>query len=332
MDNIANLAASARQQLFQETAAKRGFHEAIAEKDFWACWVLMKLFDDPELSKHLVFKGGTSLSKVHGIIDRFSEDIDLVLDWGLLGYGKAGRDPWQALSSNTQLDRFNREFNDKAALYLAQTLCPQIQRLLSSCQSVQVCVSSSDSQTIEVAYPASFQLTAIRPEVRLEIGPLASWVPSATYQIQSYAAEVFPEVFTRRTCSVVAIKAERTFWEKATILHQQAFRTTTMPSGYSRHYYDMYKLAESEVLHSAFENIAILKDVVEFKQRFYRSSWANYELAKPGTFRLIPSDKHERELQQDYRSMRPMFFTSPAPWTEIAERLKLLEAEINRLW
>ena len=123
MDNIANLAASARQQLFQETAAKRGFHEAIAEKDFWVCWVLMKLFDDPELSKHLVFKGGTSLSKVHGIIDRFSEAIDLVLIWGVLGYGKAGRDPWQALSSNTQLDRFNREFNDKAALYLAQTLC-----------------------------------------------------------------------------------------------------------------------------------------------------------------------------------------------------------------
>ena len=54
---------------------------AVVEKDFWVCWTLKHLFEHPDLSKLMIFKGGTSLSKVFGLIDRFSEDIDLILDW-----------------------------------------------------------------------------------------------------------------------------------------------------------------------------------------------------------------------------------------------------------
>ncbi len=105
MDNVANLSDRQRQELFGQTAANRGFHPAIAEKDFWVCWVLMKLFGSEELTKQLVFKGGTSLSKAHHLIQRFSEDIDLVLNWQLLGYGPGGDDAWREIPSNTQLDR-----------------------------------------------------------------------------------------------------------------------------------------------------------------------------------------------------------------------------------
>ena len=87
MDKVAAFTANERSQLFGETAASRGINEAIVEKDFWVCWVLKKIFTDPDLREHIVFKGGTSLSKVFGLIERFSEDIDLILDWGLLGYG-----------------------------------------------------------------------------------------------------------------------------------------------------------------------------------------------------------------------------------------------------
>jgi predicted nucleotidyltransferase component of viral defense system len=331
MDNVAALPPKLRQQLFQETAARRGFHMAIAEKDFWVCWVLMKLFDAPELGQHLVFKGGTSLSKVHGLIDRFSEDIDLVLDWRLIGYGPQGEDPWQPLPSNTQLDRFNREFNERAASYLANTLCPQLQRLLNSCPGVEARISVKDPHTIEVKYPASFVLDAIRPEVKLEIGPLASWVPSANYPVTPYAAEEFPKAFNRASCIVKALKAERTFWEKATILHQQAHRTTVMPSGYSRHYYDMYRLAESTITNTAMNDLELLREVVEFKQRFYRSSWARYDLAKPGSFRLLANSRNQSELVQDYAFMQPMFFKAPPAWDVVIERLARLEDEINKL-
>ena len=107
MHKVAGLDADKRRVLFEQTATRRGMSPAIAEKDFWVCWVLKKLFVDPELKKHLVFKGGTSLSKVYGLIDRFSEDIDLVLDWRLLGYGTGGVDPYQGVASKNKQDKFN---------------------------------------------------------------------------------------------------------------------------------------------------------------------------------------------------------------------------------
>jgi len=73
---------------------------AIVEKDFWVCWILKHLFAKPALKGQMVFKGGTSLSKVFGLIERFSEDIDLILDWRLLGYGTAeGNDTYLPIQS-----------------------------------------------------------------------------------------------------------------------------------------------------------------------------------------------------------------------------------------
>lgn len=308
MNNVANLPQQQRAELFEQTAANRGFHPAIAEKDFWVCWVLKKLFESNDLSRHLIFKGGTSLSKVYGLIDRFSEDIDLVLNWELIGYSRAGDDPWQELSSNTQLDRFNQEFNNRAGNYIETTLCPLLVKLLTDCPEVLVSISESDSQVVNIRYPAAFELDALRPEVKLEIGPLASWVPSGNFDITPYSAEEFPQVFQEPDCSVTAIKASRTFWEKATILHQQAHRGTDLPAGYSRHYYDMNQLAASEQKTEAMKDRQLLADVVKFKQRFYRSSWASYETAWPPTFRLIPDDRLQTQLQSDYRAMRPMAF------------------------
>jgi hypothetical protein len=331
MDSFANLSARERSEVLEEAASQQGLHPAIMEKDFWVCWILMKLFDDGVLSKHLVFKGGTSLSKAHHLIERFSEDIDLVLDWGLLGYGEKGLDPWQSKPSNNQLDRFNKEFNEQADHYIKQELVPQIASAVASCPLVLIGASKTEPQVVEVQYPAAFKLNAIRPQVKLEIGPLASWVPSANYSIRPYVADLFPKLFTRSVCNVTAITAERTFWEKATILHQQSHRTTTMPSGYSRHYYDMVMLASSSVKSNALGNLKLLRDVVEFKQRFYRSGWARYDLATPGTFRLLPNDVGEKPLRDDYRAMRPMFFSEPPSWNAILESLMKLENEINSL-
>ncbi len=330
MDTVANLSDQDRKELFQQTAARRGLHPAIAEKDFWVCWVLMKLFGS-QLANHLVFKGGTSLSKAHHLIERFSEDIDLVLNWELLGYGRDGNDPWQQLTSNTKLDQFNKQFNQKAAAFIASTLLPTVESLLESCSSASAVISVNDPQIIEIHYPAAFKLEAIKPQISLEIGPLASWVPSDRYSIRSFAAEEFPRLFDSPACNVTAIKAERTFWEKATILHKEANRTSVVPIGYSRHYYDLYQLSNSSVADNALADVDLLQQVVVFKQRFYRSTWARYELAAPGTFRLLPTSENEKRLKDDYRNMRPMFFKEPPKWKLIIDRMAELEAEINAM-
>jgi hypothetical protein len=327
MDRIANLSAGDRRDLFRETAAQRSMNAAIVEKDFWVCWALKHLFADASIGEHVVFKGGTSLSKVFGLIDRFSEDVDLILDWRLLGYGTGQRDPFQHFDSATQQDRFNKQFNERATAYIANTFVHQLERTFATC--VQVAVASDDPQAVNVAYPASFSEEYLRPEVRLEIGPLASWVPSDRHIIQPYAAQAYPGVFDDPDCPVVAISAERTFWEKATILHQQAHRGSAMPPRYSRHYYDMYKLASSTTRDAALADQDLLRDVVAFKQRFYPSRWARYEDAQPGTFKLIPTAERVAELRRDYRDMAIMIFGDVPAFDAIVDALQRLELEIN---
>jgi hypothetical protein len=331
VDRVANFTPAQREELFRETGTQRNISPAVVEKDFWVCWVLKQIFSDPDLQKHLVFKGGTTLSKVFGLIERFSEDIDLILDWQLLGFGPGQEDPFQDQPSRTQQNRFNEAFNARAAEYIADKLCPHLAGLVATCPEVGVSVDPGDPQVLNVGYPEAFSQDYLRPEVRLEIGPLASWVPSEHYTIQPYAAESFPHLFNEPNCEVVATTAERTFWEKATILHQQAHRTSTMPARLSRHYYDLYQLANSEIRNSALGDLALLADVVAFKMRFYPSAWARYEDAHPGKLRLMPPEERLKELEADYREMRVMIFGHVPPFDQVIATLQQLEEDINNL-
>lgn len=324
MDKVAGLPAAQRNELFSETAARRGMTPAIVEKDFWVTWTLDKLFAHSDLSRILMFKGGTSLSKVFGLIERFSEDIDLILDWNVL----TGEAP-EAVRSKTQQQKFNDQLNKHAQVYIAGEL---LQHISVSVAPVCRCVpDTKDPHVLNLHYPAAFSDEYLRPEIRLEIGPLASWLPSDDYIIRPYAAEEFPAVFDRSECKVRAIKAERTFWEKATILHQEAHR----PEGkvqaprYSRHYYDLAKMCSSSTKAVALENGSLLETVVAFKNRFYPCGWANYDLAKPGTLRLVPPDHVLKTVKSDYREMRAMIFGDYPTIEAIMAQLQELEDEIN---
>jgi hypothetical protein len=132
----------------------------------------------------------------------------------------------------------------------------------------------------------------------------------------------------------MAIKAERTFWEKATILHAEAFRpaSKTLPLRYARHYYDLAMMvADNSVKQAAFDNKDLLFSVAAFKTKFYPSSWANYDLAKPGTFRLLPAEDNLNNLAHDYTQMKVMFFGDILPFEDIIKSLQQLEDEINAL-
>ena len=137
------------------------------------------------------------------------------------------------------------------------------------------------------------------------------------------------EGFSNPVFEVIAIDAERTFWEKATILHQEAHRPGAIPARYSRHYYDLYKLSESPIKRSALANLTLLRSVVDFKARFYYSSWARYDLAIPGSFRLSPLDSQLSALERDYRAMRDMFYREPPTFEAILAGLVSLEQDIN---
>ncbi len=111
MIEVARLPDDQRRELFRNTADKMGLNDAIIEKDFWVCFTLDHLFHHSSWKKVLAFKGGTSLSKAFNLIQRFSEDIDLILDWRVLGFSL--NEPWEK-RSNTKQDAFNKAANARA--------------------------------------------------------------------------------------------------------------------------------------------------------------------------------------------------------------------------
>ena len=330
MRNIATIPARDREALFRNTAVKMGMSEAIVEKDFWVCYMLDYLFHRCTWKDNLAFKGGTSLSKAYGLIERFSEDIDLILDWRVLGYGI--NEPWEQ-RSNTKQDIFNKEANTRAEDFLRDTFLPSVIAGLTADlgDKVKCVIDDTDSQTVKIAYPNSFSEMSILQEIRLEIGALAAWTPVKVAEVTPYAAQEYGRLFKQPSTNILTVLPERTFWEKATILHREAFREEDrpFPTRYSRHYYDLYRMMQTEVKDNALADNDLLTKVVDFKDKFYRCPWARYDLAKRGTMRLMPPEYNLNKLRDDYEHMQNMLFGDKPSFEEIMDDIAKLEAEIN---
>jgi hypothetical protein len=189
---------------------------------------------------------------------------------------------------------------------LNETFAPELRKGFSDMLGKDAELSVDSEQNVFFHYPKSFSNSAILQAIRLEIGPLAAWIPSENRVIKPYAAEQYPAVFSSPEASIRTVMAKRTFWEKATILHQEAHRdeTRSLPLRYSRHYYDVYRMAKSPV-----------KD----------------EEALPGSFMLMPPTLHVRELEKDYQGMQSMLFGEKPAFNEIMDGIKILEKEVNAL-
>ena len=330
MYKIALLPDDERHILFLNTAAKKGLNAAIVEKDFWVCFTLDYLFHRSQWKEKLAFKGGTSLSKVYNLIERFSEDIDLILDWRVLGYSL--NEPWEE-RSNTKQQKFIDDSRNRLFIFLANDFLPafkaDMEELLQ--RDVNVFITEDDAGTVHFEYPSSFSDDSILRVIRLEIGALAAWTPTQVSGVTSYAAEEYPRVFEKVETEIMTTTAERSFWEKATILHQEALRPegSIIPDRYSRHYYDLYCMANSPVKNKAIEMPELLAQVAEFKAKFYPRNWARYDLARVGTLKLLPAEHSLDKLKSDYAHMRSMIYGNYPSFDEILERLALLEKEIN---
>jgi hypothetical protein len=332
MYNILKLPAEEKRTLFRNTAQKMGVHEAIIEKDFWVCLVLDYLFHKSKYAEHLTFKGGTSLSKCFGLIKRFSEDIDLILDWRLLGYGID--EPW-ADRSKTKQDAFNKEANARAETVLINEFLPLFTADLSDIigETAKVKIEKDDPQTVSFQYPQLFSTESILQSIRLEIGALAAWTPAVEKSITPYIFEYYQKLAQQKTISVLTSSAERTFWEKVTILHHEANRPEhlEMPSRYSRHYYDLNCISKTEYKTNALKRLDLLQKVVLFKMKFYPRAWAKYDEAVPGSIRLIPPTYRLGALKKDYESMVEMLFGEYPTFDEMISTIADLEKEINEI-
>ncbi|NLG10514.1 MAG: nucleotidyl transferase AbiEii/AbiGii toxin family protein [Coriobacteriaceae bacterium] len=331
MKDIARASVEELKNLIEITRKATGLSESVIEKDFWVCYTLDHLFHHSEFKDHIVFKGGTSLSKAFGLIARFSEDIDLILDWRLLGYGLD--EPWQE-RSNTKQDKFKLESIERTNSYLADVFAPSLKASLSKEIGIDAIVYTADEEeTVIFEYPRIYQPGAALDVIRLEIGPLAAWTPTVEASVTPYITEQRPDAFTEPSTVVTTVSPERSFWEKITILHQEANRPAdkALLQRYSRHYYDVYRLGHSPVKDRAIEDIALLQKVVDFKMKFYRSQWARFEDCKPGSIVLSLPDNRITELASDYQAMQEFLIGERPSFDEIMDYLEVLQDEINSL-
>ncbi|GAF91078.1 unnamed protein product, partial [marine sediment metagenome] len=315
MIDFAKLPLDERAALIQEVANRRGLTRLMVEKDFWVCFTLRLLFSTPELVDKFVFKGGTSLSKVFGIIKRFSEDIDLSVDPEWLGFGGDNRP--DAGGSRSQFEKRCKKLEQACITAVGE----QIQTILEQTIREGLGVADSggsylsfqvDSQTrspvIIFRYPTEEPESSgyIPPQVRLEFGSLTDQQPIGKHTVTPWAAEEFPDLFKEPSCQVVALEAERTFWEKATILHSEHHRPREKPmrNRLSRDCYDLCMMAEHESGQHALADLDMLARVTKHKQVYFRSTWSSYETAKPGTFRLVPPDHRIADMKTDYQEMQ----------------------------
>ncbi len=337
MNSIARMRANARAELFAETADRKGLADAIVEKDFWVCWVLKQLFSIESLSGRLLFKGGTSLSKIFHAINRFSEDIDLAVDYVALGF-TGERDPRREDISKTRRNAILAGMMVECQRYIGgeflDALNTRCQEILGADEAWSLEVSKQDPNVVQFRYPTASAkgLDYLNPQVVLELGTHAEFVPHDNFTLRSFAAEEFPNVVADADVAVVALLAKRTFWEKATILHTEYHRPPEkpLPDRYSRHYYDVAMMAQGPIRSEALSDTALLAQVVRHKETFYPSGWAHYELAVPGSLRLVPRAERLAALERDYRNMGVMIFGEPPAFDGIIGALAKLEQKINR--
>lgn len=351
MDEFARRGDDDRLAFINEAAARRDVTPIIIEKDFWVCWTLRRLMSVPVLADNLTFKGGTSLSKAYGIIERFSEDIDLTI----------GRNapmivdtlpPMEDHISGKERERRTKALKAAAQKYVQEIALPELANAIaealgtSNGWSVLIDPEDNDAQTILFEYPKLLDYKIggwgrsygqsygtvsdgyIRPRIKLEFGARGETEPSESKTIISYLAQEFPDELPDATVNVATLSVERTFWEKVTILHALHHGTKLLPE-MSRHYYDTAMLAEKGIDDAAMKAPDLLARVVLNKSLMFADKKASYDTATLGSLRLLPTEDLRERLRADYAVMAEMFMVAPPSFDDLMAAIDALEAKLN---
>jgi len=336
MDNFLLLKSSDKKAYFDVVAHDLAVTPQLIEKDFWVCWMLKILFSLPTSGSHLTFKGGTSLSKCYNVIKRFSEDVDVSIERTFLTSQESIEpDKKQGTKENQRrLDRLKQACQEK----IADVITPELENKIGSVLSdigkwvIELDPDDPDNQTILFTYPSVTDNGTgdyVQPVVKIELGARSDHWPVEVMSVKPYVSSAAGKL-TIEGAQVHVLGAERTFWEKATILHAIS-HGSKLRTRMSRHYYDVGEMVDSPIYGKAIQNIDLLIKVAEHKALFFKDSKAHYDLAKPGTLRLVSLDEHLVQLNDDYRQMQEMFFEDPPTFESVLKKLKTAEEEINRI-
>ena len=316
-------------------ASKLGRPADLLEKDVWVVWALNALFDS-DLGEHLVFKGGTSLSKVYKAIDRFSEDVDLTYDIRQIipDLIKDPDDPYPP--SRSQAQKWTEAVRGRLGEWVGSKVAPMLSdKVKAAALPAEIRV---EGDKIYLDYDAVRSGSGyVRPSVLLEFGARSTGEPAQRHKVVSDLSQALPELFTPVATPRVMM-AERTFWEKATAIHAYCLRGTFRGGDrYARHWYDLDRLQAVGIAARALEDKTLAQDVAKHKQHFFRETDRlgapiNYADAVSGSLCLIPEGEALEALAQDYQKMLEagLLQSDAIAFDDLMGRLMDLQEQANK--
>lgn len=317
-----------KKRIYKNVGEKNNLPAYATEKDWWVVQTL-SILKNTEIGEHLVFKGGTSLSKAWDVIERFSEDIDLAVDRKFFGFeGELGK------NQRTKLRK-------AANKYITETLFPELKEAFEEAglkdvkiELEEIETSDQDPVIINVYYPALIESPGyIQPRVQIEIGCRSLWEPFENRSILSIVDSSYPKAdFKQDSITIPTVLPERTFLEKIFLLHEEFKRSKEKirVDRMSRHLYDIYRISKTVTAEKALGDKDLYESIVKHRHRYTRVGGVDYNLHQPQSIDFLPSEELTAAWKADYEKMQEQMIHGDSPkFEDLIKSLIELKEKIN---
>jgi hypothetical protein len=319
-------------QVLEQTGVKKGLPAFVVEKDWWVCMVLRAIFRC-KYADSIIFKGGTSLSKAYGLIERFSEDIDLIIDRHLLGFDK--------LDSGTKIKKLRKASGSFIVNEFREELMCQLDQMGIDRKQYEVRYNehvddTSDPNTLEIYYSSVVPVSShyIQQRVLLEMGARSLTEPIEQKPIVSFIDEIYStSSFAQKAFDVKVVLPIRTFIEKVLLLHEEFSKPidSIRVDRLTRHLYDLDKMMLAGHGQQAIADDELFNLIVEHRKIVNPLRRIDYSNHKKGKLRILPPDKVTEEWKSDYKTMQEnMIVGESLSWSDLLKSIKDIENLFNR--
>lgn len=333
-NSIVTLNTSDRALVISQTAQRVQLSPNVVEKDWWVTAVLRAVLGT-SCSKHVSFKGGTSLSKAWGVIERFSEDVDLALSPAFFGIEPTTRSQRLKLRKESRTFLIGQLVNEIADRLNEMGVhdFEVVPILMADTGDGEVAIDGDKDPTVLLIKYHSVldkSLHYVQPMVKLEISCLSMTEPTEVRFVSSIVEQQFPQIENTATLEIATVVPTRTFLEKAFLLNEEYQKQKPRSMRMSRHLYDLERLMGTRFAEEALKDTALYYAVMEHRRIFYALKYVDYDANSPSRIRIVPPTECLPEWQEDYVQMRKTFiYGESLPFDVLIDRMEQLQKRFH---